>query len=63
MKMGLKKTTMFLIIILIALFHWIMASWWYHFEVLTVVNAYTSDDKEYVKCQYHISKNIRYKIY
>jgi len=54
---------MFLIIALITLFHWIMSLLWYVFKQVTVDNAYTVDEKVFVKCVYPESKNIRYKKY
>jgi len=50
---------MFLIIGLITLFHWMMAFWWYISKGVTIENGYTSDNKEFIKCKYHQSKNLR----
>jgi len=57
--MKLNKKKMFLIIALMTLFHWIMAFSWYSFNAVTIENGYTSDYKEYIKCQYPRSKNLR----
>jgi len=51
---------MFLIIALMTLIHWMMALWWYFFNGVNVKNDYTIDEKEFVKCEYHQSKIIRY---
>jgi len=52
---------MFLTIALMTLFHWMMAYIWYIFKGITVVDDFTSDNKKFVKCKYHQSKNLRYK--
>ena len=53
---------MFLIIALITLFHWLVVSWWYFYKRdVMVVNDLTTDFKEFVKCKYPRSKNLRYK--
>jgi len=54
---------MFLIIVLMTLFHWTMALCWYISNGIKTVNDYTSDDKEFVRCEYPKSKNLRYEIY
>jgi len=53
---------MFLVIALMALFHWMMAVCWFIFKKITVVNDYTSENKEFVRCEYPVSKHIRYNI-
>jgi len=60
MKAGLKKGKMFLIIILITLFHWIMAMLWFLFKEVKVENDYTGDFREYQRCHYPLTKNFRY---
>jgi len=45
------------------LFHWLMAFWWYIFKQINIVNDYTVDNKEFLKCEYSKFKNLRYKIY
>jgi len=57
-KMGLKKKTMFLIIALITLFHWMMVILWFVFKKISVEKGYTTDNKEFVECKYPHSKNI-----
>jgi len=55
----LKRSTMFLIIALITLFHWLMVIWWYILKKnVTVENNYTADNREYVKCKYPSSKHV-----
>jgi len=53
---------MFLVIILIALFHWIMALLWIAFKRVSVYTDSTSDKRIFERCKYPISKNLRYKI-
>ncbi len=38
-----------------------MAFSWYIFKNVTVVNDYTAEYEVYVKCEYPLTKNIRYK--
>jgi len=61
--MGLKKSTMFLIIVLMTFFHWMMAFIWYASKKVTVVNDYTVNNKEFVRCRYPDSRHLRYKKY
>ncbi len=60
-KIGLRKSIMYIIIFLITIFHWMMALWWHTFKGVTVVNDYTGNNREFVRCEYSISKHIRYK--
>jgi len=59
----LKSEIMFLVIALIALFHWIMALLWFIFNRVSEKTNYTVGKKEFIRCQYPISKNLRYKKY
>ena len=57
---GLKKRDMFLIIAVIAIFHWIVALMWFMFNKISIKDGYTTGDKKVFKrCDYHISKNLR----
>jgi len=58
MDLILKSEVMILIIILIALFHWVMALEWYIFDGVSEKKDYTVDKKEFLRCQYPISKNL-----
>jgi len=62
MKGGFKKKNMILTILLIALFHWIVALLWFLLKSVDVKYDYTGDKKEFIRCQYPLSKNIRYII-
>ena len=46
-----------------ALFHWIMAILWLVFKSVNAVKDYTADNKEFIRCEYPLSKHIRYNIY
>ena len=51
---------MFLIIAVIAIFHWIVALMWFMFNKISIKDGYTTGDKKVFKrCDYHISKNLR----
>jgi len=54
---------MFLIIALITLVHCMMAFTWYFFKQVTVINDYSTENKEFIRCKYPKSKNLRYKTY
>jgi len=56
--MGLKRKTMFLIIILMTFFHCMMALLWYKSGIITVVNDYTGDNREFVRCEYPNLKHL-----
>jgi len=43
-----------------ALFHLIMAIVWFVFKEVKIVNDHTFDGKEFVRCEYPLSKYIRY---
>ena len=43
-----------------ALFHWGIACLWKLFRRITVVNDYTVNNKEFVRCEYPQSKSLRY---
>jgi len=58
MRAGLNKKIMFLIIALITLFHWIMSFIWYMNKNVSIANAYTADEIQFVRCIYPQSKNI-----
>jgi len=45
------------------LFHWLMALWWVIFKGVDVIYDYTVDEKEFKRCQYSVSKNLRYNIF
>jgi len=57
-KQVLNKKRMVLIIALMTLFHWGMALWWYTSNGINTVNDYTSDEKEFIRCEYPKSKNL-----
>lgn len=52
--MSFKKEYMFLVIILIALFHWIMALLWIAFKRVSVYTDSTSDKRIFERCKYPI---------
>jgi len=56
------KKKLILIITLMTLFHWLMILWWYIFKNITVKSNYTTDNKEFKKCEYSKSKIFRYGI-
>jgi len=41
------------------IFHWIIALVWFIINEVDVINDYTPDEKEYKRCHYPLSKNIR----
>jgi len=43
-------------------FHWLMAILWFISKKITAEDNYTCDFKEFKRCRYPISKNLRYKI-
>jgi len=51
---------MYLIIILITLFHWVVSLLWNIFKRIDTKQYYTVDRKEFLRCNYPISKNLRY---
>ncbi|KAL6612841.1 7 transmembrane sweet-taste receptor of 3 GCPR-domain-containing protein [Neocallimastix sp. 'constans'] len=55
---GLSKKVMFLIIMVITLFHWITAYLWFAFKKVKIISYLTGDYEEYLKCHYPPSKNI-----
>jgi len=59
-KLGLSKTYMYAIIIGITCFHWFIALMWMIFKKISVVPNHTNDYKEYQRCKFPMSKNIRY---
>jgi len=54
---------MYLIIILITLFHWMMAFSWFYFKEVDAKNDHTADYQEFIRCEYPQSKYIRYITY
>jgi len=58
--MGLNKGKMYLIIILITLFHWIGSIIWIILKKIDTKTCYSVDQKEFLRCNYPISKNLRY---
>jgi len=50
---------MYLQIVLMTLFHWIMAFLWFIFKGVSEEKGYTADKREFLKCHYPISKNLR----
>ncbi len=63
LKMRFEKKNMLLIIAMMTLFNWVIAMWWYIFNKVTVKNDYTANKREFIRCEYHPSKIIRYNIY
>jgi len=57
-KIGLRKSIMYIIIIIMTLFHWMMAFLWFISKSVTVENGYTGDNKEFLYCKYPLSKNL-----
>jgi len=57
--MGIKKKNMFLIIFLMTFFHCMMAILWHTSKRITIINDYTADNKEFVRCKYPNSKHLR----
>jgi len=55
----MKKRFMYIIIISITLFHWSLALIWIFLDKIYIKNYLTSDNKEYKRCKFPISKNIR----
>jgi len=62
LELGIKIEIMYLIIILMTLFHWLMSLVWFIFKKIDTKKSYTADQREFLRCDYPISKNIRYKI-
>jgi len=52
---------MFLIIGVMALFHWIMSLLWFVCNAVDVKKDYTSQNIEFERCQYPLSKHMRYE--
>jgi len=61
-KAGFRKRDMFLTIVIITLFHWIMALVWLIFKKVSVGDYHTGKEKLFKRCEYPISKNFRYDI-
>jgi len=57
-KLGLSKKIMYFQIILMTLFHWIMAFLWFIFNGVSKEKGYTADKKEFLRCHYPVSKNL-----
>jgi len=58
---GFSREKMYLIITLMTLFHWIMAILWLILKKVSVQIDHTYDGKEFLRCEYPLSKYIRYR--
>jgi len=59
MNSELEKRYMYLIIFFITFFHWIIAIIWVTNNKTSIESQLTKDFKEYQRCNYPVSKNIR----
>jgi len=59
MNLELEKRYMYLIIFFITFFHWIIAIIWVTNSEINIEPQLTKEFKEYQRCNYPLSKNIR----
>jgi len=58
LELGIRIEMMYLIIILMTLFHWVMSLGWFIFRKIDTKINNTADQKEFLRCEYPISKNL-----